>query len=142
MPIATASEFVLRGIIPPIMDLFEVIYGLTEPIISQLTSEHPNWIYSHIALLAWTTKFLSAVIRETANNSTLINAFNDTLHTLSVKSNTFFGNLSGESGMSYIAKHAYYAILNNQTLAVELSTKFVRALNSTVTFVMKGFEFL
>ncbi|HDL90406.1 MAG TPA: hypothetical protein ENG14_05835 [Thermodesulforhabdus norvegica] len=132
----------LRGIIQPIQDMFVIMYGLTEPIISQLTSEHPNWIYSHIAVLAWLVKFLSAVVGATASNSTLVAAFNDTLHTLSVKSNTFFGNLSGKSGMSYIAKHAYYELLNNKTLAIDLSTKFVRALNSTVTFVMKGFEFL
>jgi hypothetical protein len=142
VPIATVSDFVLKGIIQPIMDMFVAMYGLTEPIIAQLTSEHPNWIYSHIALLGWLLKFLSATIGATASNSTLVAAFNDSLHTLSVKSNTFFGNLSGKSGMSYIAKHAYLELLNNKTLAADLSAKFMRALNSTVTFVMKGFEFL
>uniref|UniRef100_A0A7C3MEY8 Uncharacterized protein n=1 Tax=Archaeoglobus fulgidus TaxID=2234 RepID=A0A7C3MEY8_ARCFL len=142
MPIAPVGEFVVRGIIQPIMDQFATSYGLTEPILARLTSEHTDWIYSHISLLAWIIKFLAAVIWETANNSTLVYTFSDFLHTLSVNSNTFFGNLSAESGMSYIAKHANYELLNNKTLAVEAASKFARAWNNTVTYVMKAFEFL
>lgn len=142
MAIATVDEFVIRGIIQPLKDAFIAMYGLTELNIAQLTPEHPNMIYSFVALFAWTAKFLSAVIGETANNATLVTTFNNTLHTLSVKSNIFFGNYSGKSGMSYIAKHAYMVLQNNKTLSIDLSEKFLRAMNSTTTFVLKAFEFL
>lgn len=142
MPIATISEFVRVGILTPISDIFVLIYGLTEPIVSQLTQDHPNWIYSHFAVLLWVTKFLSAVVGLTASNGTLTAAFSDTLHTLSTNSNDFFGNITGKSGMSYIAKHAYLELVNNKTLANDLAVKFARAINSAVIFIMKAFEFL
>jgi hypothetical protein len=130
------------GILTPISDIFVLIYGLTEPIVSHLTQDHPNWIYSHFAVLLWVTKLLSAVVGLTVSNGTLTAAFNDTLHTLSTNSNDFFGNFTGKSGMSYIAKHAYLELVNNKTLANDLAVKFARAINSTVIFIMKAFEFL
>ncbi len=142
MPIATISEFVGDGILTPLSNIFILVYGLTEPIVSQLTQDHPNWIYSHLAVLLWITKFLSAVVGLTATNGTLTAAFNDTLHTLSTNSNDFFGNFTGKSGMSYIAKYSYLELVNNKTLANDLAVKFARALNSVVTFIMKAFEFL
>jgi len=142
MPIATVDEFVIRGIIPPIKDAFITLYGLLELNTAHMAPNHPNIIYSSVSALAWIAKFLGVIIRETASNSTLVTTFNDTLHTLSFKSNTFFGNYSGKSGMSYIAKHAYMVLQNNKTLAIDLSEKFMRAVNSSVIYVLKAFEML
>ena len=142
MAIATISDFVVRGILSPISDIFVLIYGLNEPIIRHLTPDHPNFIYSHFAIAMWITKLLGAIIGETANNGTLTAAFNDALHTLSTNSNDFFGNITGKSGMSYIAKHSYLELLNNKPLAQDMAVKFIRAVNSTVIFIMKAFEFL
>ena len=144
MAIATISDFVVRGILSPISDIFVLIYGLNEPIIRHLTPDHPNFIYSHFAIAMWITKFLSAVIGLTASPQygNLTAAFNDALHTLSTNSNDFFGNITGRSGMSYIAKHSYLELLNNKPLAQDMAVKFIRAVNSTVIFIMKAFEFL
>ncbi len=134
MPIATAEQFALNGILIPINDLFILIYGLLEPITRHLIPEHTNFVNSWLAVAAWSTKFFSAVIFETASNSTLLTAFNDTLQTLSDNSTYFFGNITGESGMSYIAKYSYIALQNssNAQFSEELAVNLVRAVNSTV----------
>ncbi len=142
MAIATASEFARHGILSPIGDIFSFLYGSLEIMLRHITPNHPDFIYSHLAVILWAVKFLSAVIGVTANNGTLIAAFNDALHTLSVNSHYFFGNISGDTGMSYIAKHSYLELTNNTPLAEDLSVKFARALNSTIIFVMKAFEYL
>lgn len=142
MPIATISEFALRGITYPIRDFYMSLYGYIETLLPVLPPSHRNFIYSVIALSAWLIKLLAAIAGETARNSTLTSAFNDTLHTLSLNSNNFFGNYSAKTGMSYIAKHAYYNLINNSTLAEDLTTKGMRAINSTIRYVLKAFEFL
>jgi len=144
VPIATAEQFALYGILMPINDLFILIYGLLEPITRHLIPEHTNFIASWISLAAWMTKLLSNVIFKTHINETLLNAFNDTLHTLSTNSTNFFGNISGSSGMSYIAKFSYIALQNssNAAFAEEVSVNLIRAVNSTVIYIAKALEFV
>lgn len=139
MAIAAIGEFVRYAILIPLSDMFVLIYGLLEPIIRHLTPDHPSFIYSNLAVVLWNAKLLSSIIGLTAQNGTLTAAFNDTLHTLSVNSNNFFGNITGKSGMSYIAKHAYIELTSDKALANEMAVKFVRVLNNTVIYIMEAF---
>ncbi|AAB89149.1 MULTISPECIES: hypothetical protein [Archaeoglobus] len=142
MPIAAATDFALNAILRPISDIFVLIYGLLEPINAHLIPEHTNFIYGQLSLLLWGTKFLATILGVTANNATAMANFTDVLHTLSENSYHFFGTVEGESGMAYIAKHSYIELSQNQQLSEDMAVKFARAVNSTIIYFVKVFEYL
>ncbi|TDA27107.1 MAG: hypothetical protein DSO00_06880 [Archaeoglobi archaeon] len=142
MPIATISDFVVRGILRPIQDSFIMIYGLIEPIVNVLPPSHPDFIYGWMSIGMWITKFLAAVMGVTSQNQTLLSAFNDTIRELSVNHTNFFGNFTANSGMAYIAKYANLNLTSNKPLAVNMTVDFMRALKDLVVYVSKAFEML
>jgi hypothetical protein len=142
MPIATISDFVVRGILRPIQDSFIMIYGLIEPIVNVLPPSHPDFIYGWMSIGMWMTKFLAAVMGVTSQNQTLLSAFNDTIRELSVNHTNFFGTFTANSGMAYIAKYANLNLTLNKPLAVNMTVDFMRALKDLVVYVSKAFEML
>ncbi|MEM0302788.1 MAG: hypothetical protein QXI54_06440 [Archaeoglobaceae archaeon] len=142
MPIARASEFVARGILQPIQDSFILIHGMLEPIMSTLPPTHPDFIYGLMAIQVWLVKFLAAIMGVTAQNQTLVAAFNDTLRELSVNYTNFFGNFTGNTGMAYIANQSNLNFTTNKPLAYNITVDFFRALKSLVMYIAKAYEFL
>ncbi|WP_202319559.1 hypothetical protein [Archaeoglobus neptunius] len=140
--IANATDFALNGVLTPISDFFALIYGMLELVTKHITPEHTDFVYAQISAILWVVKFFGAIADLTASNSTLLFAFADTLHSLSTNSRGLFGDIDGLSGISYIARHTYIELTQNKQISEEIAVRFVRAMNSTVIYFMKVFEFL
>ncbi|MEM2346410.1 MAG: hypothetical protein QXN49_07605 [Archaeoglobaceae archaeon] len=144
MPIAYISEFVSNGILTPINMLFIITWGLLEPIIRHLTTDHPNFIYSWLCVFTWLIKLMSVILGITATNATVLQEFNKSIVYYSIDYENFTGNIAGTRGMSYIAKNAYIE-LNNQSKKLNttyLATNFSRALNAVIKFSFKSLEMI
>ncbi len=140
MPIATIGEFVVNAVISPMCDLFAILHGLIDPAVSHVCPEYVKLFESQLAVAAWCVKVLSAILAETRNNATLMQAFNDSLQALASSSPHLFGNLNGTGGMAYIAKHTYLQLAGNSTFAERTAMEFMGAVNSTLTFIAKTLE--
>ncbi len=140
MSIATVGEFVVNAIISPMCDFFAILHGLLDPVVRNLPPDCIKLLESQLAAVAWGAKFLSAVLVETRGNATLMHAFNDTFHTLASLSPHIFGDLNGSNGMAYIARHMYFQLANNATLAEKVAAEFMGAVNSTAMFIAKTLE--
>ncbi|MET1125129.1 MAG: hypothetical protein ABWW66_07740 [Archaeoglobaceae archaeon] len=142
--IAPVSEFVWNGILTPFNNLYILTWGLLEPIVSALPPDHPNFVYANLSVLVWFLKFLTSIVAVTAMNSSAFAEFNSFIVTVSENYENFTGTLSGESGMTYIAKHTYLELTNESKRenSTEIAVNLARALNATVHYVMKTFEFM
>ncbi len=140
MAIATVGEFVVNAIISPMCDFFALLHGLLDPAVRHVSPEYVKLLESQLAVMAWGAKLISAILAGTEGNVTSLHAFNDTLHTLAVSSPHLFGDLSGTDGMAYIAKHTYFQLANNSTLAEKVAAEFMGAVNSSIMFIARTLE--
>ncbi len=144
--IALATDFAYHALIVPFKNLC-MLTSLTMELLAESVEPSSEFLYSQICLITWILAFINSLLTQTLpeNNLKIFEEFNSTVRDLSLNSTYFFGNVSADSGMSYIAKNAYLAMKNpisreRMEYVNETAISFANALNSTIYYMAKVLE--